>query len=58
MSQVVIAEVGDKDSGYADFLSRLPPSDCRYGGETPTGKPTITSLAVPTKRNGILTALT
>ena len=30
--QVVIAEVGDKDSGYPEFLSRLPAADCRYGG--------------------------
>lgn len=32
MLQVVIADVGDKDSSYEDFLSVLPPSDCRYGG--------------------------
>lgn len=30
--QVIIADVGDKDSSYNDFLSVLPPSDCRYGG--------------------------
>ena len=32
MLQVIIADVGDKDSTYDDFLSVLPPSDCRYGG--------------------------
>ena len=32
--QVVIADVGDKDSTYNDFLAVLPPSDCRYGGMT------------------------
>ena len=32
MLQVVIADVGDKDSSYEDFLSVLPSSDCRYGG--------------------------
>lgn len=31
--QVVIAEVGDKDSEYSEFLERLPASDCRYGGD-------------------------
>jgi hypothetical protein len=30
--QVVIADVGDKDSPYEEFLSVLPASDCRYGG--------------------------
>lgn len=30
-NQVVIAEVGDKDSEYSDFLERLPATDCRYG---------------------------
>ncbi|CAK0782710.1 hypothetical protein CVIRNUC_005905 [Coccomyxa viridis] len=30
-SQVVIADVGDKESSYEDFLSVLPSSDCRYG---------------------------
>ncbi len=32
--QVVIADVGDKDSTYDDFLAVLPSSDCRYGGMT------------------------
>ncbi len=31
--QVVIANVGDKDSSYREFIGVLPPSDCRYGGE-------------------------
>lgn len=30
-STVVICAVGDKASGYADFLAALPDSDCRYG---------------------------
>lgn len=29
---VVIAAVGDKQSGWADFLAALPDADCRYGG--------------------------
>ena len=32
--QVIISEVGDKDSTYQDFLNSLPASDCRYGGKT------------------------
>ncbi|KAI7842449.1 hypothetical protein COHA_004088 [Chlorella ohadii] len=28
---VVIAAVGDKQSGWADFLAALPDADCRYG---------------------------
>ena len=30
--QVIIADVGGKDSTYEELLSVLPASDCRYGG--------------------------
>ena len=30
--QVIIAQVGDKESTYSEFLDSLPEADCRYGG--------------------------
>ncbi|KAK9837037.1 hypothetical protein WJX84_011626 [Apatococcus fuscideae] len=30
-NEVVISNVGDKDSNYRDFVGVLPPNDCRYG---------------------------
>lgn len=35
--QVVIAEVGEKDSSYGDMLDALPANDCRYAGRHSTG---------------------
>lgn len=31
--QVVIADVGDKDSSYQELLAVMPSSDCRYAGQ-------------------------
>lgn len=33
MPQVIIADVGEKDSPYNQFLSAMPSGDCRYGGQ-------------------------
>jgi hypothetical protein len=34
--QVIIAEVGEKDSTYGDMLNALPANDCRYAGRRST----------------------
>ena len=31
--QIIIVDVGKKDSPYNDFVSRLPDNDCRFAGE-------------------------
>jgi hypothetical protein len=30
--QIIIVDVGKKDSPYNDFVSRLPDNDCRFAG--------------------------
>ena len=44
--QVIIADVGEKDSPYEELLSVLPASDCRYGGG-PCGKQAHAPAVMP-----------
>ena len=54
--QIVIVDVGRKDSPYEEFILKLPPNDCRFAGATIQAVLTSTSLcirALPTRRRSV-----